>query len=156
MWLCFVVTVKVQQYFGEKLALYFAFLGLYTLALIPPALIGVIYYVTSWNSVYREAIFAVFNVIWATIFLEFWKRHCSVLSYQFGTMDLVPSDFEEPRANYHGSDGKNPVTGKREPYYPKMKKLLRFYGCTVPVVTLFLAVAFYIMLAYFWLQVTKS
>ncbi len=33
---------KIQEYFGETVAMYFAFLGNYTMALIPPALIGIL------------------------------------------------------------------------------------------------------------------
>lgn len=67
-------------------------------------------------------------------------------------MDFVSSRFEEPRANYHGRMGKNPVTGKPEPVYPKSQRVLRFYGVTVPVLCLCLTVAFYAMLGYFWFQ----
>lgn len=143
---------KIREYFGEKIALYFAFLGMYTIALIPPAFIGVIYFITSWESMYREAIFAVFNLIWATIFLEVWKRYCSELTYRWGTSDEVINKFEEPRANFYGKLGKNVVTGKPEPVYPSWKRSLRFYGVTVPVTFVFMTIAFYVMLIYFWLQ----
>lgn len=143
---------RIQQYFGEKISLYFAFLGLYTLSLIPPALIGLIYFLTSWRSVYREAVFAIFNLVWSTVFLEAWKRYCSELTYMWGTIDTAASRFEEPRANYHGSIGRNPVTGKAEPVFPKWRRAARFYCVTVPVIGSCLGVAFAIMLFYFWLQ----
>ena len=143
---------KIHHYFGDKIGLYFAFLGFYTVALIPPAFIGIIYWVTSWESMYREVIFAVFNLVWATIFLEAWKRYCAELAFKWGSIDIIPAQFEEPRANYHGHMGKNPVTGKPEPVFPKTQRLLRFYGVTVPVLFLCLTVAFYAMLGYFWLQ----
>ncbi|XP_046361749.2 anoctamin-10-like isoform X1 [Haliotis rufescens] len=143
---------RIQRYFGEKIGIYFAFLGLYTISLIPPALIGVVYFVTSWRSMYRETIFAVFNLIWSTIFLEAWKRYCSELTYQWGSMDSVSSKFEEPRANYHGSLGRNPVTQKPEPSFPKWKRQMRFYMITVPVIFVCLVAAFFVMLAYFWMQ----
>lgn len=142
----------MKDYFGEKIALYFAFLGTYTMALIPPTFIGIMYYITSWKSVYREAIFAVFNLIWATIFLEAWKRYCAEITYRWGATDMVSSRFEEPRANYYGKMGKNVVTGKSEPVYPKLKRLLRFYGITVPVISLCLVFAFQLMLWYFWCE----
>ena len=134
------------------MALYFAFLGVYTLSLIPPALIGIIYFLTSWRSVYREAVFAVFNLVWSTLFLEGWKRYCSELTYKWGTIDTATSSFEEPRASYHGQTGKNPVTGKPEPVFPEWRRAGRFYCVTVPVISLCLLVAFGIMLMYFWLQ----
>ncbi|KAK7114042.1 anoctamin-10-like isoform X2 [Littorina saxatilis] len=143
---------KIKQYFGEKIGLYFAFLGVYTVSLIPPALIGIIYFVTSWRSVYREALFAIFNLVWSTIFLEGWKRYCSELTYMWGTIDTATAKFEEPRANYHGHLGKNAVTGKPEPVYPKWKRSARFYCVTVPVISVCLWVAFIIMLFYFWMQ----
>ncbi|XP_025115852.1 anoctamin-10-like isoform X2 [Pomacea canaliculata] len=143
---------KIQKYFGEKITLYFAFLGLYTVSLIPPAVIGVIYFVTSWRSVYREAIFAIFNLIWSTIFLETWKRYCVELTYSWGTINTAVSKFEEPRANFYGTLGRNPVTGKPEVVYPKWKRALRFYAVTVPVISLCLFVAFLVMLFYFWMQ----
>lgn len=109
----------VRNYFGEKVALYFLWLGWYTFLLIPPAIIGIIiflygisYYKHSpllnevcnsnttmcplcdkgckeWKlndtCIYTKVtllfdnegtvFFAMFMAIWATLFLEFWKRH---------------------------------------------------------------------------------
>lgn len=38
----FDIFVSFRKYFGEKIALYFAWLGLYTQMLIPASLVGVI------------------------------------------------------------------------------------------------------------------
>ncbi|KAI3371236.1 hypothetical protein L3Q82_023855, partial [Scortum barcoo] len=109
----------VRSYFGEKVALYYLWLGWYTFLLIPPALIGVIvflYGLAFFNSsplikevceadivmcplcdkrckvwqlsdtcTYAKVsllfdnngtvLFAMFMAVWATLFLEFWKRH---------------------------------------------------------------------------------
>ncbi|XP_037624115.1 anoctamin-9 isoform X2 [Sebastes umbrosus] len=109
----------VRNYFGEKVALYYLWLGWYTYLLIPPALIGVIvflYGLAFFNSsplikevceadtimcplcdrrckvwqlsetcTYAKVsllfdnngtvLFAMFMAVWATLFLEFWKRH---------------------------------------------------------------------------------
>ncbi|ESO86525.1 hypothetical protein LOTGIDRAFT_220570 [Lottia gigantea] len=143
---------KIRNYFGEKIAVYFAFLGVYTIALIPPALIGIIYLITAWKSVYREAIFAIFNLIWSTLLLEGWKRYCSEISFKWGTLENVGTSFEEPRANYRGELGRNIVTGNPEPVYPKWKRLAKFYFVTVPVISLCLCAAFFVMLLYFWMQ----
>lgn len=142
---------QIRDYFGEKIALYFAFLGVYTVSLIPPAFIGIIYFITSWKNIYREAIFAVFNLVWTTIFLECWKRYCSELSFRWGTINMV-KEFEEPRPSYHGRLGINSVTGRKEPIYPKWKQRIRFYGITVPVICFCLVIAFEAMLLYFQMQ----
>ncbi|KAK6174389.1 hypothetical protein SNE40_017675 [Patella caerulea] len=144
---------KIRNYFGEKIAIYFAFLGIYTVALFPPALIGIIYLVTFWKSVYREAIFAVFNLIWSTLLLEAWKRYSSELSYKWGTLNSSSAlKIDEPRADYSGDLGRNPVTGNPEPVYPKWKRSCRFYLVSVPIISICLIVAFVVMLLYFWMQ----
>lgn len=112
---------NVRNYLGEKVALYFLWLGWYTFLLIPASLIGLIvflyglaFYNTSpliqevcnsntimcplcdktcsvWklsdtcmyakvNLLFDNAgtvFFAMFMAVWATVFLEFWKRHRS-------------------------------------------------------------------------------
>lgn len=112
---------NVRNYLGEKVALYFLWLGWYTFLLIPASVIGIIvflyglaFYSTSpliqevctsnitmcplcnnkckvWNlsdtCMYAKVsllfdnagtvAFAMFMAVWATVFLEFWKRHRS-------------------------------------------------------------------------------
>ncbi|XP_055891535.1 anoctamin-10-like isoform X2 [Biomphalaria glabrata] len=143
---------SIQEYFGVKIALYFSFLGMYTISLIPPALIGIIYFFFPWQSVYKEATFALFNVIWSTVFLEGWKRYCNSLCFKWGTIESSMSyySFEEPRADYYGVISRNPVTGQLEPEYPKWKRVLKFYLVSIPIITFCLTIAFLLMLAYFW------
>ncbi|XP_062404332.1 anoctamin-9 [Sardina pilchardus] len=109
---------NVRNYFGEKVALYYLWLGWYTFLLIPAAVLGVVvflyglaFYQTSplinevcdsdiimcplchkckvWNlseiCTYAKVnllfdnegtvAFAMFMAVWATVFIEFWKRH---------------------------------------------------------------------------------
>ncbi|RXN30142.1 anoctamin-9-like protein [Labeo rohita] len=103
---------NVRNYLGEKVALYFLWLGWYTFLLIPASVIGLIvflyglaFYNTSplistqghftcatlgFNTLINVAMqvsllfdnegtvaFAMFMAVWATVFLEFWKRHRS-------------------------------------------------------------------------------
>ena len=48
------VSEKVKEYFGVSIAMYFAFLGFYTKAVIIPALIGVYLYVYSGTNQARR------------------------------------------------------------------------------------------------------
>uniref|UniRef100_A0A3B4GWY8 Anoctamin n=1 Tax=Pundamilia nyererei TaxID=303518 RepID=A0A3B4GWY8_9CICH len=116
---CLFLILGFKNYFGEKVALYFLWLGWYTFLLIPPAIIGIIIFLYG-ISYYKHSpllnevcnsnttmcplcdkgckewqlndtcsytkvtllfdnegtvFFAMFMAIWATLFLEFWKRH---------------------------------------------------------------------------------
>ncbi|XP_070282454.1 anoctamin-9 isoform X3 [Myotis yumanensis] len=109
----------IRNYFGEKVALYFAWLGWYTCMLVPAALVGLIVFLSGFSlfnasQISKEiceahdiymcprgdhrrqyqrlsntctfaklthlfdnegtVIFAIFMALWATVFLEFWKR----------------------------------------------------------------------------------
>uniref|UniRef100_A0A673CG16 Anoctamin n=1 Tax=Sphaeramia orbicularis TaxID=375764 RepID=A0A673CG16_9TELE len=118
-WFLRLVCACTRNYFGEKVALYYLWLGWYTYLLIPPALIGLVVFLyglaffndsplikevceadtvmcplcdkrckvwlLSDTCTYAKVtllfdnngtvLFAMFMAIWATLFLEFWKRH---------------------------------------------------------------------------------
>ena len=139
---------QIQHYFGETVAMYFSFLGFYTMALIPPALIGLLS--AFYDSVNTYIFFSIFNLVWATVFLEAWKRNCSALAYSWGTIDSIP--FEEARAAYYGELDINKVTGRLEPHYPKWKRVAKYYLVSLPLLLICLWIAFIVMLIYFWLQ----
>jgi anoctamin-8 len=42
-------------------------------------------------------IFSLFNVIWATVYLEAWKRYSAELAYRWGTLDQRNELLAEPR-----------------------------------------------------------
>ncbi|XP_054432815.1 anoctamin-9 [Pteronotus mesoamericanus] len=109
----------IRDYFGEKVALYFAWLGWYTYMLVPAALIGLVIFLSGFSlfncsQISKEiceahdifmcprgdhsrryqrlsdtctfaklthlfdnegtVVFAILMALWATVFLEFWKR----------------------------------------------------------------------------------
>ncbi|XP_006230651.1 anoctamin-9 isoform X2 [Rattus norvegicus] len=110
---------KIREYFGEKVALYFTWLGWYTYMLVPAAVVGLIVFLSGFalfdsSQISKEicsaddifmcplgdnsrryqrlsemctfaklthlfdnegtVIFAIFMALWATVFLEIWKR----------------------------------------------------------------------------------
>ena len=173
----------IKTYFGEKVALYFVWLGFYTTFLIPAAVIGIICFlygiVSSWddesvkeiceqqpnqNGTYlfymcplcdrlcsyyllqtdgcryawvtnffdneSTLFFAIIMSLWATIFLEFWKRKQVSLSYKWHTIDFEKEE-EMPRPEYKLRAKElrvNPVTKKYEPYMPPKERASRIMG----------------------------
>ncbi|KAG7468363.1 hypothetical protein MATL_G00142190 [Megalops atlanticus] len=128
----------VRKYFGEKVALYYLWLGWYTYLLIPPAIVGVVvflygvaFFKTSplinevceadtimcplcdkrckvWQlsdtCTYAKVnilfdnegtvAFAMFMAIWATLFLEFWKRHRATFVSKWNVFDWCEDEEE--------------------------------------------------------------
>ncbi|XP_073203903.1 anoctamin-3 isoform X4 [Lepidochelys kempii] len=72
--------------------------------------------------------FAIFMAIWATVFLEFWKRRRAVLTYDWDLIDWEDEEEElrpQFEAKYSQVERVNPITGKPEPFQPFPDKLSR-------------------------------
>ncbi|KFP75033.1 Anoctamin-2, partial [Acanthisitta chloris] len=135
----------IRKYFGEKIGLYFAWLGLYTEFLIPSSVVGIIVFLYGcitiesdipskemcdqrnaftmcplcdkfcdyWNlssacTTARAShlfdnpatvFFSIFMALWATMFLEQWKRLQMRLSY-FWDLTGLEEEEEHPRPEY--------------------------------------------------------
>lgn len=137
----------IRNYFGEAIAIYFAFLGFYTIALIIPAFVGITQFCLTLTDKHEFTFFAFFNLVWVTLFLEAWKRHCNELAYIWGT--IRTESLREPRPSYYGKMKLSPVTGRYEPRYPEWKMMAKTYGVSFPIVFLCLVLAFIIMLISF-------
>ncbi|XP_066983808.1 anoctamin-10-like isoform X8 [Macrobrachium rosenbergii] len=147
----------IEQYFGSKIAIYFAWLGHYTTALTIPAVIGLIFWVFLWG---RDqaledkgfVIFAFLNVVWASTWLEAWKRRSAELAYYWGTLDSQEETLSEPRPHFTGELKVSSVTGRLEPEYPAWKRNLIRYLVTLPLICVSLLVVFIVMLLILQLQ----
>ncbi|XP_016330839.1 anoctamin-1-like isoform X2 [Sinocyclocheilus anshuiensis] len=135
----------VRKYFGEKVGLYFAWLGVYTQMLIPAAIVGVIVFLygcatvddnipsmevcdernnitmcpmcdracSYWKLVTAcgtarashlfdnaaTVFFAIFMALWATMFMEHWKRRQMRLNYIWDLTSFEDAE-SHPRAEY--------------------------------------------------------
>ncbi|KAH3837137.1 anoctamin-8-like isoform X2 [Dreissena polymorpha] len=146
----------ICRYFGVKIAMYFAFLGFYTRLLLAPTVLGVaVWFLQSSSQVIEDVCFvgfALFNVMWATMYCEAWRRRSSELAYHWGTLDKRSELLQDPRPLYTGYLVTSPVTGRQEPYYPAWMRQVFFYFVSVPVISLCLLVVFCVMLVIFELQ----
>ncbi|NXD70034.1 ANO8 protein, partial [Eolophus roseicapillus] len=149
-------TDEICDYFGVKIAMYFAWLGFYTSAMVYPAVFGSILYTFTENDQTSQdiccVVFAVFNVIWATFFLEEWKRRGAEFAYKWGTLDTPAESIEEPRPQFRGIKRISPVTSAEEFYYPPWKRLLFQCMVSLPVCLTCLSLVFLLMLGCFQLQ----
>ncbi|XP_060796914.1 anoctamin-1a isoform X2 [Neoarius graeffei] len=160
----------IRKYFGEKIGLYFAWLGVYTQMLIPASVIGVIVFLYGCATVDHDipsmeicdernnitmcplcdracsywklieacgtarashlfdngatVIFSIFMALWATMFMEHWKRKQMRLNYiwdltSFGKEESQPRpEYEiqvrEKRWKKEKSGGENRKNGKNK------------------------------------------
>ncbi|XP_034178236.1 anoctamin 8 white walker isoform X5 [Osmia lignaria lignaria] len=147
----------ICKYFGVKITMYFAWLGHYTTALIVPAAVGAIYWVgiIGRNQAVEDVayvLFSVFNVIWATVYLETWKRRGAELAYRWGTLDQRDDLLVEPRPLFTGTLEISHVTGRLEPTYPRWKRNMFRYFVSVPVIAACLFFVFIVMILSFQIQ----
>ncbi|KAM1412437.1 hypothetical protein EV2_025628 [Malus domestica] len=72
---------EIYSYFGTKIAIYFAFLGMYTRWLLFPAAFGLIMHMFDFGSLQLLVlpIFFISIILWAIMFSQFWKRKNNAL-----------------------------------------------------------------------------
>ena len=108
-------VAQIREYYGERIALYFAFLDHYKGSLMAISIIGVV--VQFWQVAERyipgltsaetgipvdiaSLMFSAVIAVWGTLFLEFWKRKEATLTTQWGMTDFEAR--EEPRPEFIG------------------------------------------------------
>uniref|UniRef100_A0A8C0CKV0 Anoctamin n=1 Tax=Balaenoptera musculus TaxID=9771 RepID=A0A8C0CKV0_BALMU len=148
---------EICDYFGVKIAMYFR-LGLWdTQDTFLPGLGQPTFQPSSCHPPDKPGCilrgsFALFNVVWSTLFLEEWKRRGAELAYKWGTLDSPGEAVEEPRPQFRGVRRISPVTRAEEFYYPPWKRLLFQLLVSLPLCLTCLACVFLLMLGCFQLQ----
>jgi len=133
---------EIRDYFGEKVAFYFAFLQTYCRWLVFPSLVGFIlfFWQVGENRVDIDVLpfFGLGMALWATLFLEFWKRREAELRCDWGMTNYESQ--EGTRPEFTGSDVRSPVTGKWIRHFPPRWRVCRLFtsqsvvGCLICVV----------------------
>ncbi|XP_058119949.1 anoctamin-8 [Anopheles ziemanni] len=148
----------IAAYFGVKVALYFAWLGHYTCALCVPAVLGTILYAGLWGRGQTaqdigHVIFSLFNVAWASLYLEAWRRYSVELAFRWGTLSTPPELLEPPRPLYKGPLEESSVTGRLEPREaPAWQRRAFRYLVSFPIIGLCLVLVFVVMFLMLRLQ----
>ena len=117
--------LEIRDYFGEKVALYFMWLGCYTKWLMYATLAGFIAWIQISSerddySVELVPVFATFLAVWSTLFLEHWKR-CQVRkAMEWGMTGFEEQEEERPEFTFDRDviTISSPVNGQPYSYFP--------------------------------------
>eukprot|EP01012_Entosiphon_sulcatum_P064261 TRINITY_DN93043_c0_g1_i1.p1 TRINITY_DN93043_c0_g1~~TRINITY_DN93043_c0_g1_i1.p1 ORF type:complete len:746 (-),score=137.61 TRINITY_DN93043_c0_g1_i1:101-2338(-) len=147
---------KICRYFGEKIGLYFFWMGSYTRAMSFPAVAGIIvgtYGLVTGNSQNAGlAIFAVLLVAWAIAWDVLWERKQTHWAHEFGCD--IETQHENLRDGFRHV-GKRPIRfdadklefavplmafrkgdTSYEYYYPSWRRVAAFFFVSVPVIAI--------------------
>ncbi|GLE02983.1 hypothetical protein PINS_up011862 [Pythium insidiosum] len=156
---------KIRDYFGEKVALYFAWLGFYTKMLVFPTIAGIITYIVSEvrmkqnkndgntsndNPGYILIAFAVVVVIWSAIFSELWKRKNHLFNALWGLHGYHRK--LRYRAQFRGTKSYNPVTDAEEMTFENRAKRRRAFAVSVVVVLLMISIVVVALIGIFYMK----
>jgi anoctamin-8 len=108
---------SVCNYFGTEIGIYFAWISHYTTWLLFPALAGIFVWLHSDNSSNRMnssmISYSILIAVWSTLYLEFWKRRNSTVSYALDVDDLsIKQQWLEPRPQFQGKFVISTITNK--------------------------------------------
>jgi len=127
----------IKDYFGERVGLYFAWLGFYTKWLIIPAFLGTIVQIWSLAVASGEkgeeynpdipvaSAYGLMITIWCTLFCEFWKRNEATLAMEWGTVGFESEEGERPEFSPAKIIEHSPIDGKYQKFFsPNTRKKL--------------------------------
>ncbi|KAJ5079890.1 ngep-related [Anaeramoeba ignava] len=126
-------TDKIRDYFGENIAYYFSYLSLYSRWLIVPSIIGIILTILKYSSSsienkfgYISLIYCLFNALWVTLFIEYWKRDSMTIASNWDLLDYKASK-ESDRPQFKGELRPSPIIpNSQELYYPSWKRKIKY------------------------------
>ena len=138
---------KIRNYFGEKIALFFAFKSLMLKSLMIPSVVGLgvflLHYLGSEQTTYMIAVdsfYCYFLGIWASLTLEYWVRRESVCTVLWGMTDYELE--EEIRPQFHGENRRSAITDDMdEPYFnPSSRRIMVILGLTISLAVILIVI----------------
>lgn len=118
----------IRDYYGEKIAFYFAWLGFYCRALSIASLVGFIWFIIQLarNKVDTPGLIfvALFIALWSTLFVETWQRQEARYRILWGQENFLETESTRP-GYIHDEMRVSAVDGKREKHYGFWKAFFR-------------------------------
>ncbi|CAI2175932.1 18391_t:CDS:10 [Funneliformis geosporum] len=165
---------EIRNYFGEKLALYFAWLGFYTswlsiatfggFIVVLYGLVEILRHETlndgigGFSILYDNVLtvpYAFIMAVWATFFLEYWKRTNAAIQHEWDCFEFEKEEL--PRPKFYGTVlVKSPITMKDEIEFPFSAKFKRYLVSVVVILicmlVVLISVGFFIIYPKLWIE----
>lgn len=137
----------IEEYFGEKVTFYFAWLQHCARHLLVLTFVGLIVticqlYTNNFDHPIRP-FFAMVVMIWTFMVLLNWRKRSNLLAYKWGSMDYKVQ--ETPRPEFHGEYVVDDITKEWVVKYPQWKRWLK-YTISVPITCFFTGMAVLLIL----------
>ena len=114
----------IKNYFGEKIGLYFKFLGHYTTWLMLPALMGLIcQLVVAGTGDFSHPIlpfYSLFIALWAVFMLEYWKREEKFTALRWGMIGFEDTEIDRPE--FFGVEQPSYLNGQTSTFFPPRQR----------------------------------
>ncbi|CAD8182922.1 unnamed protein product [Paramecium pentaurelia] len=146
----FVPTKQIREYYGEKLAIYFHFVGYNASMLFPIGILGltisIIQFIVSDTKtplyVYLYIIFGFIQIQWSNLIHDMWQTKEKVFAMQFGQFNQSGEDTTQQRSQFYGYYSRSIETDNLNilfftDFQKLMKKIVSF-------ALLFIMVIFYV------------
>jgi len=135
---------EIKNYFGEEVALYFAFIGHYTTWLLPLSVFGLLSFfdqvIEQSPAAIGSFVFCFLVAFWAVLMLKFWERKQAKLAMMWGTTDFETEELIRP--SFKGYKHKSVITGKIEMYdspYSRQKKVMQSQAIIITLIIIIIA-----------------
>lgn len=148
----------VKDYFGEKIGMYFLWLGHYTTWLIAAAAVGFVAWIVlaSYNNDPNTPFmpyFAVFIGLWSTLYLAYWRRKEKLYAMRWGMHGFEVS--EQDRAEFEGIDSKSPIDGSPKRYFSRREYFFRM-SISAAIIFFFMSLVIASVVAVFTLRIALT
>jgi hypothetical protein len=114
----------IHDYFGSKVALYFAWLGFYTYSLGIPAVLGTALYIAQNNGILNggnaQIAVSIFMCLWGVTFNKLWRREEKMCALTWGTLGV--EEQQPTRPNFVGQLKRSSITDLQERYFPSARR----------------------------------
>ena len=116
---------KIRSYYGDYIAIYYAWIFHYTRFLLIPAIASIIISILTYyfckSEKYFVTIYAIIVALWSQFFIIYWNRKCGEISIEWDNYTEA-YDIDNIRKEFKGEWRISPVTEKYEKYYPTQKR----------------------------------